>query len=212
MIISATTLQQMDSRQRVNTINSLSGFKSASLIGTVSGRGGHNLAIISSVVHLGADPALVGFIMRPHVTRRDTLENILETGVYTINHIHTGMIAQAHQTAARYDAQVSEFDETGLTPEITAHCAAPYVKESRIRYALRFVEKMDIKSNGTHLIIGEVTEIQAPDGCLDSTGKLDLEAAGTVAISGLDQYHSTATLDRFSYAKPGKALVSLLHQ
>ena len=210
MIISAETIQQMDSRKRVNTINSLSGFKSASLVGTVNGQGGYNLAIISSIVHLGADPALVGFIMRPHVTRRDTLENILETGAYTINHIHSGIIAHAHQTAARYDGDISEFDETGLTPVITDHCPAPYVAESRIRYALKFVEKMDIQANGTHLVIGEVTEIQVPDGCIDSSGKLDIETAGTVAISGLDQYHATTTLDRFSYAKPGKPLESLL--
>lgn len=211
MQISQQMLQQMDSRKRVNTVNSLSGFKSASLIATVNATGQHNLAIISSIVHLGADPALVGFIARPHVTRRDTLENILETGVYTINHIHQGMIAQAHQTSARYDGGISEFDATGLTPLLTGHCAAPYVSESRIRYALQFVEKIDIAANGTHLIVGEVTEIQIPDDCMDATGKLDIELAGTVAISGLDQYHTTATLDRFSYAKPDQALRSLLH-
>lgn len=209
MIICAEALQQMDSRKRVNTINSLSGFKSASLVGTVDGNGGYNLAVISSVVHLGADPALVGMIMRPHVTRRDTLENILETGVYTINHIHDGIIAPAHQTSARYDAEISEFDAVGLTPEVADGCAAPYVKEARIRYALKLVEKIDIEANGTHLIVGEVTEIQLPEGCMDESGKLDIEAAGSVAISGLDQYHSTSTLNRFSYAKPGRALESL---
>lgn len=210
MIITASALQQLDSRTRINTINSLSGFKSASLIGTVNGQGGYNLAIISSVVHLGADPALVGFIARPHVTRRDTLENILATGVYTINHIHDGIIAQAHQTSARYDADISEFEATGLTPLITDHSAAPYVKESHIRYSLRFVEKLDIAANGTHLIIGEVSEIQLPDNSIDASGKIDLEAAGTVAISGLDEYHSTRTLNRFSYAKPDQPLSSLL--
>ncbi len=210
MIITAQQLSRLDSRTRINTINSLSGFKSASLIGTVNEQGGYNLAIISSIVHLGADPALVGFIARPHTTRRDTLENILATGVYTINHIHEGIIAQAHQTSARYDAGISEFDATGLTPLITDHSAAPYVKESHIRYSLRFVEKLDIAANGTHMIIGEVSEVQLPDDSLDASGKIDLEAAGTVAISGLDHYHSTRTLNRFSYAKPDQPLCSLL--
>ena len=209
MRISSQTLMEMPDRYRINCINSLSGFKSANLIGTVSTEGINNLAILSSVVHLGADPALLGFICRPHVTRRDTLENILATGCYTINHINASFIAQAHQTAARYEQQIDEFHAVGLTPEQTEGCIAPYVKESSIKYGLRFIDKLDIAANDTHLIVGEVFDILLPDDCIDESGKLDIETAGTVAISGLDQYHSTRTLDRFSYAKPDQPLRSV---
>ena len=54
-------IQSLNQRYRAQLINSLSGFKSANLIGTQDGEGKSNLAIISSVVHLGANPALVGF-------------------------------------------------------------------------------------------------------------------------------------------------------
>ena len=52
-------LASFDRFTRANIINSLSGFKSASLIGTVNKNGQSNLAIFSNIVHIGADPALV---------------------------------------------------------------------------------------------------------------------------------------------------------
>ena len=34
-------------------------------------------------------------------------------------------------------------------------------------------------------------------------GYVDIEKAGTIAISGLDNYHDTKSIARLSYAKPG---------
>ena len=58
-------IAEMDRIQRIKYINSVSGIKPANLIGTISGGGQTNLAIFSSVFHLGSDPALLGFITRP---------------------------------------------------------------------------------------------------------------------------------------------------
>ena len=103
-------IDAMDSRYRAHFINSLSGVKSANLLGTRSELGEENLAIISSVFHLGANPPLMGMIMRPHSVARHSLENILETGVYTLNHIADSFFAQAHQTSAKYPKEQSEFE------------------------------------------------------------------------------------------------------
>lgn len=77
----------MTSRYRAHMINSLSGFKNANIIATINKAGITNVAIISSVVNLGASTALVGFIMRPNTVERHTLENIQETQQYTINQV-----------------------------------------------------------------------------------------------------------------------------
>ena len=63
--LSHDQLLKMDARYRAQLVNSLSGFKSANLIGTRNKQNHNNLAIFSSVVHLGSSPALVGFITRP---------------------------------------------------------------------------------------------------------------------------------------------------
>jgi len=181
---------------RTNFVNSVSGFKSANLIGTISKEGKTNLAIFSSVIHVGANPPLMGFLMRPISVERHTYTNIKETNLFTINHINKEIFKQAHQTSARYDKDVSEFDECGLTPEYSETIKAPYVKESTIKIGLKFVEEQEIKANGTIFIVGEIVEIILPDDVVAKDGYVDIERAGTIAISGLDSYHETKRIAR----------------
>jgi len=41
-----------------------------------------------------------------------------------------------------------------------------------------------------------------PDDLIAKDGFVDIEKAGTIAISGLDSYHETKKISRLSYAKP----------
>ena len=202
--IKKTDLAGLEKRFRTQLINSLSGYKSVNLIGTKSKTHGTNLSIISSVVHLGANPALMGFIMRPARVPRHTYQNIIENGSYTINHIHPDFMKPAHQTSARYPQELSEFEAVGLTPEFTENQFAPYVKESAIKIGMHFLEEKLIEINDTILVIGEVREIIFPEDCLMKDGFLDLEKAGTLTCSGLDSYHTTQRIARLTYAKPDR--------
>ena len=195
----------MESRKRAAFMNSLTGFKSASLIGTMDTSGNTNLAIFSSVVHLGSNPALIGFVNRPDTTERHTLENIQSTKQYTINHIHREIFLKGHQTSARYPKEVSEFEAVGLTPEFSTGFQAPFVKESRIKYGMEFVESHPLKINGTILVIGKVVSVSVPTVCVTEDGTIDVEKADTITISGLDGYHATQRLARLSYAKPDQS-------
>lgn len=195
----------METRFRASFINSLTGFKSASLIGTADKDGNNNLAIFSSVFHLGSNPALVGFINRPDSVDRHTLENILATRFFTINHINKTIFKQAHQTSARYPKNISEFDATGLTPEYINAFQAPFVKESSIKFGLEFAERHDLSINGTIMVIGKIVQVIIPENCLHQDGTIEIEQAGTIAIAGLDSYHATQRLSRLSYAKTDKS-------
>jgi flavin reductase (DIM6/NTAB) family NADH-FMN oxidoreductase RutF len=188
--------------ERANLINSVSGYKSANLIGTISAAGQTNLAIFSSVVHLGANPPLLGFIMRPTAeVPRHTYENIKETGVYTISHVHESFVEKAHYTAAKFDREVSEFAACALTEEYLADFAAPFVKESRIKIGLKFAEEIPIKLNDTILIVGEIEHLIFPEKSLLENGNLDLNAAEDVCISSLDTYHSVKQIATFPFAR-----------
>lgn len=195
-------LLKMEQRRRAMLINSVGGFKSVCMIGSANANGKTNLAIFSSIVHLGANPALIAFVMRPATVERHTLENILSTNTYTINHLNKEIYEQAHQTSASYAKNISEFDATGLTAELKEKFLAPYVKESKVQIGMRFVQKIDIAINKTSLIIGEIEHLYFPEDCLHEDGFVDLEKAGTVTCSGLDSYHTTNNLSRLSYAKP----------
>lgn len=201
MKISRQHLDEYEQRYRANLINSLSGFKSANLVGTCNSEGATNLAIVSSVVHVGANPPLVGMIMRPNSVPRHTLENIKATGFYTINQVSDKLWQAAHQTSARYPREVSEFDAVGLTVENLADFTAPYVAEATLKYGLALREVIKLDLNDTEFVLGEITEIHLPAEHIAADGYVDIEAMKAVAVSGLDSYHITKRLDRLPYAK-----------
>ena len=180
------------------------------MVGTCDSKGHTNLSIFSSFFHIGANPPLIGMIFRPSPPERDTMRNIVDTHFYTINHINESIYKQAHQTSARYDKDISEFDVTGLKTEYKNNFFAPFVDESTIQLGIEFREKMDISINNTILIIGEIIQIYIPEDCLNKDGFVDIEKANTITCSGLDSYHKTIQLDRLSYAKPDKEITSLL--
>jgi flavin reductase (DIM6/NTAB) family NADH-FMN oxidoreductase RutF len=194
----------MESRFRAQFINSLGGFKSVVMIGTKSKSRLTNLAVFNSLIHLGANPALCAFIVRPDASPRHTLENILETGSYTINHLNAEMYQAAHQTSARYPRETTEFAATGLTEHYINAFHAPFVGESQLKFHCTFKEKIPIELNGTTLIIGQIDYVSVPESCILEDGFVDIEKAGSLTVSGLDSYHSTKRLARLSYAKTDK--------
>ena len=195
-----TDLIEMPSRYRARFINSLSGFKSANLIGSQDKEGHTNLAIFSSVVHLGASPALVGFVMRPDNNARHTLDNIIATKHYTINQVASSFYQEAHQSSANYPKDESEFLHANLSTSYIEGINAPFVKESQLKYAVTLKEIMPIPLNGTQFIIGEVTDIICQESAIKPDGYIDIEALATVCISGLDSYHQSRRLTRLSFA------------
>ncbi len=186
---------------RANFINTLTGFKSVNLIGTVNELGQTNLAIFSSIVHIGSNPPLVGYINRPVNAAQHTLANIQATGVYTINHIHPSFVEQAHQTSAKYAAGISEFEEVGLTPEFRENISAPFVKESSIKYALTLQQIIPIELNDTFLVIGKIIAIQVDNNVVSEDGFLQLDKAASICSNGIDGYYTTELIKRYSYVK-----------
>ena len=205
-------LMALEKHKRAHFINSLGGFKSVSLVGTSDKEGNSNLAVFSSIFHIGANPPLIGLIFRPSPPERNTFANIIETGFYTLNHINETIYNQAHQTSARYNKGISEFEITGLNREYKDGFFAPYVAESNIQLGIEFKEKIDISINNTTLIIGEIIQVYIPEDCLSEDGFVDIEKANSITCSGLDSYHKTVQLDRLSYAKPNQELTSLLNK
>jgi flavin reductase (DIM6/NTAB) family NADH-FMN oxidoreductase RutF len=202
MHLNAQQIQALPLKQRIMLINAITGIKPANLIGTIDTQGQTNLALFSSVVHLGSQPPLIGFVLRPlDDTPRHTYQNILQTGCYTINHVHTDFAQQAHLTSGKFAKQQSEFAACQLTEHYLPNFAAPFVQESHIKYGLTFVEEMLIKHNNTRLIIGEISEILVQDHCQTADGGLDLQASQSLGISGLNGYYELKHLATFAQVK-----------
>jgi flavin reductase (DIM6/NTAB) family NADH-FMN oxidoreductase RutF len=197
-------INDLEKIKKINLINSCSGYKSANLIGTISKEGITNVAVFSSVTHLGSNPPTLGFILRPTTVPRDTYKNILESGVFTINHIFEDIIEDAHHTSAKYEEAISEFDITALEDEYHNDCIAPFVKGSPVQMEMKFIEEYHIKSNNVIHIISEIKNLYVKDDILNDDGFLDLAKGKVAAINGLDAYAIANVNTRFNYQRPKK--------
>lgn len=208
--ITSENIASMDKVYRLNLINSCTGYKSANLIATQSVSGVNNVAIFSSITHLGSNPAMLGFIVRPTTVPRDTYKNIKETGYFTVNHVTAGNIADAHHSSAAYKATESEFDKTDLETEFKNGIETPFVKNAPVQLLCKFLNEYHIQENGTIHIIAAIESVFFNENLINDDGWLQLDKANVVAINGLDGYCAPVLLDRFEYARPNVPTKSFL--
>lgn len=198
---SSTDIKSLNKIFRLNLINSCTGLKSAKLIVT-KGQQNLNVAVFSSVTHLGSDPAMLGFVLRPTTVPRDTYKNILDNQFFTVNHITKPMVEEAHHTSAKYPEEISEFDYTNLTPELIEGLEVPFVKGSPVQLYCEYVNSYEIKENNTLLIVAKINTIRVNDQIIQNNGLLNLPSAEVVAINGLSAYAETKLYKELDYQRP----------
>jgi flavin reductase (DIM6/NTAB) family NADH-FMN oxidoreductase RutF len=202
MLIHKKEIEQLEQRYRTSFINSLAGFRQAVLVGTKSVTGNTNLAIFNSLIHLGANPALFGLISRPDAVQRDTLQNILDTKEYTLNFVKSSEFKKAHQTSARYDKGISEFEKVGFVPLYHDGIIAPFVEDAVVKIGMKLEDSIPIQINGTVLIIGSIIQVDLNDDIVGKDGFVNLSGADVLISQGLDAYYTSNHIDRLPYAKP----------
>ena len=190
--ISKANIGAMDKVPRLNLINSCTGYKSTNLIATKSIDGHSNVAIFSSVTHLGSDPALIGFIMRPTTVPRDTYKNI------------------AHHSSANYDLGISEFDKTNLEEEYKTDIEIPFVKGSPVQLYCKYLNEYHIKENDTIHIIASIERLFFEEELQHEDGWLQLDKGNVVTVNGLDGYCLPKLVDRLKYARKNQPIESFL--
>ena len=186
MILTKDDIAQFEQRYRTAFVNSLAGFRQAVLVGTKSQDNNPNLAIFNSLIHLGANPALLGLINRPDSVQRDTLQNIIETKEYT----------------ARYDKGISEFEKVGFEELYQPFCLAPFVKDAVVSIAMKLEEIIPIQINGTVLIVGSIKQVVIASELIEADGFVALSNDDVLISQGLDAYFVSRPIGRLPYAKP----------
>ena len=195
-------IDKMSKIFRLNLINSITGYKSANLIGSKTNDKINNVAIFSSITHLGSDPALIGFITRPENGNRNTYNNIIKNKFFTINHIVKNQIISSHQSSAKYPKNISEFDKTNLIAEYKNNFDAPFVKGSPVQIGCSFINKYFIKENNTTLMIGKIEMLFIDEKLLLEDGFVQLDKEDIITINGLDGYALPKLIKRLPYARP----------
>ncbi len=209
--ISKNDIQEMNKVHRLNLINSCTGYKSANLIVTKSLSGITNVAVFSSVTHIGSNPPMLSFITRPLTVKRDTYNNIKENPYFTINHITEDIIADAHHTSASYDQKSSEFDKTKLAEEYKNDIEIPFIKNAPVQLFCKYINEYHIAENDTVMIIAQIEDIFFNENLLHKDNWLQLDRAKIVTINGLDGYALPILIDRYEYARPDVKTKSILN-
>ncbi len=190
------SFQKWDRFYRSNFFNSIGGYKSMNLIGTKSKEGIANLGVFFSVVHVGSTTPLMGVVFRAPDVPRHTLQNIYDTGYFTINSVQEWVLEKAHSASIKYDADISEFYKIGLRESYHGNFIAPYVESSRIKMGLKFVEKHDVAANGTVFLVGEVQECWVDGDALEPDGFVEHSNVNNVLVNGLDTYYSAKRIKK----------------
>lgn len=195
---------EMDRFTRANLLTSLSGIKSAMLVSTLSKTNVSNVAIFSSVVHLGSNPGLIGILIRPQTKRvSDTYQNIKYNNTFTINHINKDIIKKAHYTSAKTPSNTSEFDDVGLQEEYIDGFKSPFVKESDIGLGLIYSDEI-LLSNDCILIIGEIDNIKLNNNLSIENGLIDFSKSCSVGVDGISHYYELNLIEKHDYIGTGK--------
>ena len=199
MFLTKEKISELERVPRLKLINSICGIRGVHLIGTKSQNHVTNLAIFSSVMHLGSNPPLLGFISRPsNKVKRDTLSNIVSSGYYSINSINDKMVDKAHQTSGKYHSNISEFKACGFTEYNIDNFDAPFVLESHIKIGMKLLESIPIKFNNTCMVVGEIQIIKCKYPSIEDNLK------NSVGVLGLNSYYSNEKIKELKYVRLNK--------
>ena len=198
-------IEKLDKFYRANLVNSIVGIKQASLVGTKSKNKISNLAIFSSIVHLGSSPALIGMFTRPvTIPPKQTLNNILELKDFTINHLNDSINIRGHSTAYKFEKNESEFKECMLTEKYIENFNAPFVEESNISFGLSYIRHQKIKENGVIFIIGSLKHILINEKSISQNGEVNLMNLDSIGVAGNNTYYKLNKNKTLDYIKKEK--------
>lgn len=150
---------------------------------TIDENGNPNLAPYSFFNAFSSNPPILVFSSNRRLrdnTTKDTLHNIKETGEVVINVVNYNIVRQMTVASIEYPADVSEFEQAGLTPIPSEVVAAPRVKESPVQMECKVQEIIQLGDQGGagHLIICEIVRMHIAEDVVDdgriNPHKLDL--------------------------------------
>ena len=141
-------------------------------IGTRSPEGVNNLAPYSFFNAVAASPPTVMFAPtgQPHA-RKDTLANVRETDVFTVNIVTYDLTEAMNSTSGTYPDDVDEFEVAGLTVREAEAVDAPIVAEAPASFECRVSQIVEIGGPpmGSSVVFGEVLAFNVTERILDGT-------------------------------------------
>ncbi|MGI9606057.1 MAG: flavin reductase family protein [Acidimicrobiales bacterium] len=166
-------------------------------IGSISADGHANLAPYSFFNMVAHTP--VTFVVAPALgARKDTLDNLESTGVFTVNVVTEQTLEAMNASSATLPAEADEFAATGLTALTSDTCAAPRVAEAAANFECRVVQAIPVGTptesapGSGMVVIGEADRVLIAGRVLDDDERVDARKLAAIGRHGGSWYSTTA--------------------
>lgn len=165
--------------------NSIVGPRPIGWIATHNAHGQLNLAPYSFFNAFNYVPPIIGFAS---VGRKDSLNNIEQTGEFTWNLVTRPLAEAMNQSSAAVAPQVDEFSLSGLTPAACQRISVPRVLESPVSFECKLTQIVQLQRTDqslipTWLVLGEVVAVHIARSLLKD-GVYDTVAAEPILRGG----------------------------
>lgn len=174
--------------------------------GTRSLDGVNNLAPFSYFMGVSSKPpALAISVARAgRDGLKDTAQNILDTGVFTVSMVSTESLQDMVDTSAKWPPQTSEFEALSLDLTEGTQVAAPWPSAARVAMECRLVHTHDMGT--THLFVGEIEVFHIDESVLqlspDGNPLVQANRLDPVARLGGQEYTVLGALQSASPCDP----------
>jgi len=168
-------------------------------LSTLSLDGVPNLAPYSQFTNLTFDPPYVAVSINQNdmQKRKDTTDNIEQTGEFVHNLVTYDLREAMNITAASFPPEVDEFEAAGLEKAASVLVKPWRVAASPIQFECVYFQTIRLPGNGAmgtaDIIIGKVVGIHIKDEFICDDGKIDIVAIKPLARMGYSDY---TTVDR----------------
>ncbi|MGE0233442.1 MAG: flavin reductase family protein [Flavobacteriaceae bacterium] len=139
-----------------------------------------NVAPFSTFTYVSTKPPMVGFSAgRKAGRRKDTANNILETGEFVVHIVDDSLLEAMHDSACEYPPEVSEPELLGLQATASDFISVPRLVAPRIALECKLHQAIPFGDTGSEFLVGEVLAFHIRDD-LVTDGKIDTAALNPV--------------------------------
>jgi flavin reductase (DIM6/NTAB) family NADH-FMN oxidoreductase RutF len=147
-------------------------------VSSIDELGRTNLAPYSFFNAFSSNPPILVFSSNRRVdnnTTKDTLHNILVNKECVVNVVSYSIVRQMMVSSVDFPNDISEFEQTGLTPIPASMVKSPLVKESPVNMECKVQDIITLgdKGGAGHLIICNVVCMHINEDVLDENQRID---------------------------------------
>lgn len=132
---------------------------------------------------------------------KDSVANILETGVFCVNVVEYAMRDAMNATAEHFPKEVDEFERAGVTRADCETIACSRVDGAPASLECKLVDHVELPGVSNLVVFGEVIGVHLRDDCLVD-GKFDVTRYQPLSRLGYRDYARIA--EAFTLKRPGE--------